>query len=165
MSARAAWRLEALGFSDVHDYAASKADWFACGQPREGRSAEVPWTGDLVRDELPTCVPDERVGAVRDRVLESGFDFCVVLNEERVVAGLLRGGALAGDPEARVDDVMELGPRTTRPSTPVEQLLARRSSSGVKSWIVTTAHGVFLGLVTRDDAKRALAASPSAEAR
>jgi CBS domain-containing protein len=156
MSARAAWRLEALGFSDVHDYAASKADWFACDQPREGTSADVPWAGDLVRDDVPTCAPEEQVGAVRERVLASGYDFCVVLSDERIVMGLLRGGMLASNPEATADDAMELGPRTTRPSSPVEQLLAKPSSFGVKSWIVTTAHGLFLGVLTRDDAERAL---------
>jgi predicted transcriptional regulator len=69
---------------------------------------------------------------------------------------LLRGDALAKDPEARVEDVMELGPRTTRPSRPVEDLLRKRSSHGVKSWIVTTAHGELLGVLRRHDAERAL---------
>jgi hypothetical protein len=41
----------------------------------------------------------------------------------------------------------------------VEELLASSASDGVKSWIVTTPHGVYLGLVTRDDAERALEAS------
>jgi len=31
MSPRAASRLESLGFRDVYDYAAGKADWFAAG--------------------------------------------------------------------------------------------------------------------------------------
>jgi CBS domain-containing protein len=156
MSARAAWRLEALGFRDVYDYAASKADWFACGQPREGVSTEVPWVVDLVR-EVPTCSPDERVGEVRKRVLESGSDLCVVVNEQRIVVGLLRGDALAKDEEARAQKAMELGPKTTRPSTVVEELLGRRSSQGVKGWVVTTSHGVLLGQLTRDEAERASA--------
>src|ERR671919_1965921 len=84
MSPRAAWRLEALGFAEVYDYAASKADWFACGQPREGLSTEVPWVGDLVSDDVPTCSPDERVGDVRERVTASGSDLCVVLDGERM---------------------------------------------------------------------------------
>src|ERR687895_579605 len=101
MSARAAWRLEALGFEEVYDYAASKEDWFACGQPREGQSTEVPWAGDLARD-VPTCSSDELVGAVRERVLGKETDLCVVVNEERIVLGLLRGDVLAKDEDARV---------------------------------------------------------------
>ena len=83
-------------------------------------------------------------------------DLCVVTNEERIVAGVLHGNALAKDPDARVEDVMELGPRTIRPSQPVEKLLAKRSSYGIKSWIVTTAHGELLGVLTRTDAETAV---------
>jgi predicted transcriptional regulator len=164
MSARAAWRLEALGFKEVYDYAASKEDWFACGQPREGLSTEVPWAGDLARD-VPTCAPAERVGEVRERVLEDGSELCVVVNEERIVLGLLRGDALAKDEDARVDEVMELGPKTVRASTVVEELLQRRSSQGVKRWVVTTSHGKLLGQLLRDEAERAVAVSLSSAGR
>ena len=33
MSPRAAWRLESLGFRNVHDYPAGKSDWMAAGLP------------------------------------------------------------------------------------------------------------------------------------
>jgi CBS domain-containing protein len=116
----------------------------------------VPWVGDLLLEGVVTC----RIGARLDEVSEltSGGDpdFCVVVNEERVVAGVLRGNALSKDPGSRVEDVMELGPRTIRPSQPVEELLAKRSSQGVKSWIVTTAHGELLGVVARRDLELAL---------
>jgi rhodanese-related sulfurtransferase len=36
MSPRAAWRLEAAGFSPVYEYAAGKADWLAADLPFEG---------------------------------------------------------------------------------------------------------------------------------
>jgi CBS-domain-containing membrane protein len=156
MSPRAAWRLEELGFTDVYDYVGSKEDWFANGEPREGTSVDVPWTGDLVR-EAPTCSPDDHVGKLRERVASSGLDACVVLNDERIVLGVLRGDALTKEQEARAGDVLDRGPKTHRPNTPVEELLASRASYGVKRWIVTTPHGVYLGLVTRDDAERALA--------
>lgn len=161
MSARAAWRLEQLGFERVYDYVASKSDWFACGMPREGAAADVPWAGDLVSDDAPTCALDDRVGEVRERVLASGYDFCVVVNEERVILGLLRGVALSKDEKARADEVMELGPKTTPPSEPVEELLQARSSQGVKRFLVATSHGVLLGALSRDDAERALAKQES----
>jgi Mg/Co/Ni transporter MgtE len=104
------------------------------------------------------------VGELRARVVETGYDLCVVVGEEQIVAGLLRGDALAKDPESSVEDVMELGPRTIRPSIPVEQLLQKKSSYGVKSWIVSSAHGVLLGLLTRDDAERAVAERDQASA-
>jgi hypothetical protein len=129
-------------------------DWFACGHPREGTAERVPWAGDLLREDVPTCAPDDLVGEIASRVGPTG-DFVVVLGEDRVVAGRLDGAAIAKDPEARAEDVMELGPRCIRPSVPVEELLAKKSSFGVKSWIVTTSHGVFLGVLDRADAERA----------
>ena len=156
MSPRAASRLEALGFTDVYDYAGSKADWFANGLPRQGTSAEVPWAGDLARDDAPTCAPDERLADVRERVVAAGVDSCVVVDGDRVVAGVLRGDALAKDPAGQAEDVMELGPSTIRPSKPVEMLLTLRSQQGVKSWIVASSRGVYLGVLYRDDAQRAL---------
>ncbi len=124
--------------------------------PREGAAADVPWAGDLVSDDAPTCALDDRVGEVRDRVLASGYDFCVVVNEERVILGLLRGDALSKDEKARADEVMELGPKTTPPSEPVEELLQARSSQGVKRFLVATSHGVFLGVLDRTEAERAV---------
>ena len=156
MSPRAAWRLEQLGFEQVYDYVASKADWFVCGMPREGKSAEVPWAGDLARDDVPTCAPDDRVGELRERVVADGYDFCVVVNEHRIVLGLLRGDALTKDPTAHAEEVMELGPKTTLPSNPVEKLLGSSSNQGVKHWVVATSHGVLLGVLSRAAAERTL---------
>jgi CBS domain-containing protein len=156
MSPRAAWQLEELGFSDVYDYVPGKIDWFASGLPREGASAGVPWTGDLAATEgLWTAAPGDRLGDVRGRVEESAYDFCVVLNDEGFVLGVLLGDALGKDAGLAVGEVMELGPRTIRPSKPIEELLAARSSEGVKSWIVTTSHGLLLGVLSRTDAERA----------
>jgi len=123
--------------------------------PREGAAAEVLWAGDLVED-VPTCAPGDPVGEGRERVSRTGHDFCVVVNEERIILGLLRGDTLAKDENARACDVMELGPKTTPPSEPVEELLEARSSQGVKSFLVATSHGVFLGAMSRDAAERAL---------
>jgi len=156
MSPRAAWRLEELGFTKVYDYVASKIDWFANGLPREGKAAETPWAADLARDDVPICAPNDRVSDARELVLASGYDLCLVLNGHRIVLGVLRGDALSKDPDARVGDVMELGPKTQRPDIPVERLLQSRANQGVKSWVVTTSHGVLLGLLLRADAERAL---------
>ena len=53
MSPRAAWRLETLGFTKVHDYVAGKADWGAAGFPLEGTHG--PRAGELARRDAPTC--------------------------------------------------------------------------------------------------------------
>jgi hypothetical protein len=143
----------------VYEYGPSKLDWFANGLPREGTSADVPWAGDLVRTDVPRARPGERVGELRRRVPQDGFDFCVVVNEQDVVLGLLRGDALGKAAEAEADRVMELGPKTIRPDAPVETLLRSRTDQGSKSWIVTPPNGVLLGVLLRNDAERALARS------
>jgi rhodanese-related sulfurtransferase len=51
MSPRAACRLELLGFTQVYDYVAGKADWLAHGLPTEGEQARslAPRTSCAVR--------------------------------------------------------------------------------------------------------------------
>lgn len=89
-------------------------------------------------------------------MIAAEYDLCAVVNEHQAVIGLLRGDALSKEPDARVGDVMELGPKTLRPSNPVEKLLESRTNEGVKHWIVTTSHGKLLGLLLRSDAEAAL---------
>src|SRR5438105_3740394 len=97
MSPRAAWRLERLGFTDVHDYVAGKADWLAAGLPTEGPGSTRPRPGSLARRDVPTCGPDETVGVVRRRMVDGEWDRCFVINEARVVMGVVDQQALAGD--------------------------------------------------------------------
>ena len=124
--------------------------------PRAGAGADVPWAGDLL-SKAPTCTADERVGEVADRVRSSPYHFCVVVyGEESAVLGLLRGDALLKYEDAKAEDVMELGPKTIRPSEPLEELLTARKSVGVKHFLVATSHGAFMGVLDRDDAEGAV---------
>src|SRR3982751_5217946 len=115
MSARAAWRLEHLGFGRVYRYTAGKVDWFGAGLPREGRLAAVPRAADLVYKDIVTCRPDEHVGSVHARVHAAKIDRAVVVNEEKIVLGVLDRLALAAAPETPAEDVMDAGPLTYRP--------------------------------------------------
>jgi hypothetical protein len=82
MSPRATWRLEALGFTQVYDFAVGKAACLAMGWPREGRAAATPNAGEVARRGTPTCLLDDRVGDVREQVLEVGPEVCIVVNSE-----------------------------------------------------------------------------------
>jgi hypothetical protein len=42
MSPRAACRLATIGFTEVYDYVAGKAEWLARGLPRDGEKATEP---------------------------------------------------------------------------------------------------------------------------
>ena len=156
MSPRAAWRLEGLGFPQVYDHAAGEADWFASGLPGEGRDAAIPRAGDVARRDVPTCGPDNRVGEVRERVQPARWDTCLVVNEERVVLGRLRGTALTADAETPVEQAMEPGPTTFRPDARITEVVERMRAKDVESVVVTTSDGGLVGLLKWADAERRL---------
>ncbi len=159
MSPRAAWRLESLGFAQVYDYAAGKADWLAWGLPREGRAAQVPTVGEVARRDVPTCGLADRVADVKARAQAAGYDACVVVNAQRVVLGLLRGRELDADPAATAEAVMRAGPTTYRLDVPAREAGARMPERGVDALTVTTPDGTLVGLLRREDAERAGAAA------
>lgn len=152
MSPRAAWRLEALGFRNVYDYVAGKADWGAAGFPREGTAADEESAAKAAVLDVPTCRLDDQLDAVRDRVRASGWNTCVVVNEERVVLGLLGRRALVhGDTaETTVEDAMTEGPSTTRPNTPARAVRDRLKRQGLTQALVTTSDGRLVGIVRAD---------------
>ena len=154
MSPRAAWRLEGLGFKEVYDYVPGKADWSASGLPTEGTLAGVPRIGDAARRDVPTCSPKAKIGDVREHVWKAGWDQCVVVNEGRIVLGLLREKALFLDPEATAEDMMRNGPATFRPHEPVEKIAKRMRERGASAIVVTTSDGRLVGLLYREDAER-----------
>jgi CBS domain-containing protein len=154
MSPRAAWRLEGLGFEKVYDYMPGKADWFASGLPREGKLANIPTIREAARRDVPTCGLMDRVGDAREQAQQSGWDRCVVVNEERVVLGLLREAEWSGPPETVVETVMRNGPATFRPHEPVGKLAERMSKRGASAILVTTPDGKLIGLLYRKDAER-----------
>jgi hypothetical protein len=106
----------------VFDYVAGKLDWLAAGLPAEGTNAQRPRAGDVARKDVPTCHLAERVGDVAERVAAGGWDACVVVNQERVVLGLLRAKELQSDPDLRVEEAMRPGPSTFRPFVSIEQM-------------------------------------------
>src|SRR5215213_6762091 len=124
MSDRAAWRLESLGFTRVYRYAPGKDGWMTMGLPSEGPDAATPRAGGVADRNTPTCSLHDRLGNVRDRLRPAGETSCIVVNDQRVVLGRVRGESLEGDAEQTVEAVMEAGPTTVRPSAPLEALIA-----------------------------------------
>lgn len=130
-----------------------KVDWFASGLPKEGKLASTPTIGEAARRDVPTCGVKDRVGDARNRAREAGWDRCVVVNEGRVVLGLLREEELSSDPESTVETVMRAGPTTFRPHEPVEKLAGRMRKRGASSVLVTTSDGRLVGLLYRKEAE------------
>jgi CBS domain-containing protein len=156
MSARAAWRLESLGFGRVYRFVAGRADWLAAGLPTDGPEAATPRAGDVAIRDVPTCSLTEHVGEVRDRLQESGWTSSIVITAEGVVLGRLRGAALEGDGEQPAEAVMEAGPTTIRPSEPLADLVKRMQEHRVGTIVVTTPEGVLIGVLRREDGEKRL---------
>ena len=147
MSARAAWRLTTLGFTDVYRYQAGKADWFAAGLPREGAEAHVPRVADVAERDVPTCTLHERMGVLQERMRAAGRDVCVVIDAERIVLGIMEAEALSGDPATLVESIMKPDPVTFRPHLRAGEVPDYVRNRKVRHLLVTTSDGVLVGLL------------------
>ena len=156
MSPRAAWRLETLGFTRVYDYVGGKADWFAAGLPRAGRLASTPRTGDVARRDDITCGPADSVEDVINKLRQASAETCIVTIGGGVVLGRVRTDRLDADFKGPVEEVMELGPTTTRADATLESVLERLQARNVDSILVATSDGRLVGTLYRSDAEARL---------
>ena len=118
----------------------------------------------MARRDVPTFRLDESIGEVRKRVGASGWNACVVVNDQRVVLGLLRAEQLQRGQNEPVEQVMRPGPSTFRPHVPIEELAHFMVHHDLPSSPVTTSDGRLVGLLRREDAARAAALEhPGAE--
>ena len=159
MSPRAASRLEALGFAEVYDYVAGIADWASFGLPIEGEHDSGTRVGVHARTDVPACLPHDRMTEVRERVHAAGWDTCFVTNERGVVLGRLGRTALSGGGDVSAEEAMTLGPSTIRPALELDKALERMRTQNLTSLPVTRSDGVLVGVLRREDAERALAAT------
>jgi CBS domain-containing protein len=158
MSPRAAWQLEALGFSDVYDYAEGKLDWIAHGFPVEGKGPHYAVAGEVAdRDAVLRCKVGDLVGDLAGRLNSVPHDYCVVINEHDVVLGRMRKKNVQGPADQAVEFAMEPGPTTLRPKEPAEGLLERMKEKKVPAVIVTTRTGRLIGAVTQEALEKLLA--------
>lgn len=156
MSARAASRLESIGFEQVYDYAGGKADWGSAGLALEGTEGSETRVGGYVRSDAPNCRLDDRLQDVCERLDETGWDTCFVLDEEDVVLGRIGRRALRGREDITAEEAMTPGPSTIRPSARLKDVVERMRRQNLTSLPVTTPDGRLLGLLTRPDAEAAL---------
>ena len=133
----------------------------------EGRTAGRRRAIQIARKDIPTCRADERLGDVRDRVQAAGHDQCIVVNDDGVVLGRLRGKAWENDANATVEDVMQLGPATIRPDPFLQELIERLQRRKIGSILVTSygSHqgGRLIGVLFREDVERVLAEGDRSE--
>jgi CBS domain-containing protein len=109
----------------------------------------------VARKDVPTCSLDDRIGDVRERVQAGGWDACVVVNDERIVLGLLRQKELESGTDERVETVMRPGPSTFRPHVGIEAMAQHMIDHDVANAPITTSDGRLVGLLLRVDAAKA----------
>lgn len=145
-------RLEALGFSDVFDYAGGKRDWLAEGMPGEGDRAGELRAGSVARGDAPTCRPGTTVQRLAGRNDVDVWGRCVVTDEEGTVHGLLISETIgSARPEEPVDRVMERAPLTIRPDASLASTLENLEENSSDSVLITTSRGRLLGILFADD--------------
>jgi CBS domain-containing protein len=157
MSPRAAWQLEAMGFSDVYDFVDGKIEWISRGLPLEGTGPHYAVAGEIAdRDAVLTCRVGDQLGAVARALDTVAHDYCVVLNDHDIVLGRMRKKNLRGPDETTVEHVMEPGPTTVRATEPAKDLLERMRKKKVLAVIVTTHEGRLMGTATQEALDRLL---------
>ena len=81
---------------------------------------------------------------------------CIVVNDEHVVLGRLRGAAFDGDPSTPIEQVMESGPTTIRPDVLLRDIIERLHGARVDSILVASEAGRLVGILYKDDVEWAL---------
>ena len=156
-SARAAWRLESMGFQEVYRYTAGKADWLAAGFDTEGHDATKPRLKQVLKRSILTCAPKDRLGTVKNR-RPRPTDVCVVLNDRGIVLGVIEGEAWDRDPLKTAAEVMNPAPRTFRPDSDPTEVMKDLRKEDLDHALVTTSDGELVGFVQRREKKAKRAA-------
>jgi CBS domain-containing protein len=140
----------------VYDYVDGKLDWMAAGLPTEGTNAQLPRAGSTARKDVPTCGLKDRLGDVRDRIRGQGWDSVVVVNEERVVLGLLRSAELDKDADLLIERAMRPGPSTFRPYVSLHEMAHFMVEHKLENAPITTSDGRLVGLLLQTDVTAAM---------
>lgn len=128
----------------------------AAGLPTEGTNALHLRAGDVARKDVPTCGVMEKLGDVKARVRSQGWDAVVVVNDERVVFGLLRSKELEKDPELTIEQAMRPGPSTFRPFVLLHEMLHQMVDHNLENAPITTSDGRLVGLLLQEDVAAAM---------
>ncbi len=146
LSARGAALLEAYGFERVHDYVGSKAAWLAMHLPYEG-TAPAPMRAGTLAKPAATCGPATTLSGLPP---PGPGGVVLVLDLSSVVLGAVRPDTLP-EGDSPVLDVLQPAPPSVRPSISARELAASMARGGEGYVVVTTSHGVLIGVVERSD--------------
>jgi CBS domain-containing protein len=154
MSSRAAWRLESLGFTSVFFYHPGKLDWVSAGLPVEGTAAGIPNLGTVARRDVVTCRLSDQLSAIKARMASDPTGPCPVVNDHRIVLGLVRSDVIKAAGIKTAEEVMISGPVTFRPNAALEEIDRYLTDHKIDHAVVTTSEGELIGLASTDDVHR-----------
>lgn len=93
---------------------------------------------------MPVCGPLDKIAEVRR---QADWQECVVVNETRVVLGLLEKEALGANDELPVEEVMDPAPLTLRPYFPWKSVMEKMHARKTAVALVTKPDGKLVGLL------------------
>ena len=83
-----------------------------------------------------------------------------MVNEARIVMGLLRAEELGREGDVTVESVMRPGPSTFRPHVAIDEMAKFMATHDLPNVPVTTSAGELIGLLIREDTDRAAQRRP-----
>jgi Mg/Co/Ni transporter MgtE len=119
----------------------------------EGTTAQRPRAGDVALRDVPTCGLYEAVDEASERTQAAGWNVCVVVNDARVVLGILREAQLREGGDQPVERAMRPAPSTFRPNVDIGEMAHFMAEHDVASAPITTSEGRLLGMLMREDAE------------
>ena len=78
-----------------------------------------------------------------------------MVNEQRIVMGLLRAEELGRAGDVTAESAMRPGPSTFRPHVAIEEMAKFMATHDLPNVPVTTSAGELIGVLIREDAERA----------
>jgi CBS domain-containing protein len=139
-----------LGFSKVFDYMAGKIDWMTYGLPVEGAS-DIALIRDRLVREWPVCRITETTSGAKQRAQAHGAGFCLVLNDEGIVLGVVGRGGWEMPESMAVEEIMDPAPTTLRPSVSVDNATEFLEKHNLDAIVVTSSDGKFMGVFRRQE--------------
>ena len=79
-----------------------------------------------------------------------------MVNEARIVMGLLRAEELGREGDVTVESVMRPGPSTFRPHVTIDEMAKFMATHDLPNVPVTTSAGELIGLLVREDVEKAV---------
>jgi CBS domain-containing protein len=129
---------------------AGKMDWMGYGLPVEGASDMALIKDRLVR-EWPVCRLTDTTSDAKQRAHAHSAGFCLVLNDDGIVLGVVGGEDWEMPESMPVEEIMDPGPTTLRPSVSVDNATEFLEKHNLDAIPVTSSDGKLMGVFRRQE--------------